>query len=99
MNFETVIGLEVHAELKTKTKIYCGCPNEFGGETNTHCCPICTGMPGVLPVLNKTVVDYAIKAADSVKGAPKVRRGRTGADAPPSPVSTRTDPAKTQRWA
>ncbi|MBO7208487.1 MAG: Asp-tRNA(Asn)/Glu-tRNA(Gln) amidotransferase subunit GatB [Clostridia bacterium] len=62
MNFETVIGLEVHAELKTKTKIYCGCPNEFGGETNTHCCPICTGMPGVLPVLNKTVVDYAIKA-------------------------------------
>ncbi len=62
MNYETVIGLEVHAELKTKTKIYCGCPNEFGGETNTHCCPICTGMPGVLPVLNKTVVDYAIKA-------------------------------------
>jgi len=62
MNYETVIGLEVHAELKTKTKIYCGCPNEFGGETNTHCCPICTGMPGVLPVLNKTVVDYGIKA-------------------------------------
>lgn len=62
MNYETVIGLEVHAELKTKTKIYCGCPNEFGGQTNTHCCPICTGMPGVLPVLNKTVVDYAIKA-------------------------------------
>ena len=62
MNYETVIGLEVHAELKTKSKIYCGCPNEFGGQTNTHCCPICTGMPGVLPVLNKTVVDYAIKA-------------------------------------
>lgn len=62
MNYETVIGLEVHAELATDSKIYCGCPNEFGGETNTHCCPICMGMPGVLPVLNKKVVDYAIKA-------------------------------------
>jgi aspartyl-tRNA(Asn)/glutamyl-tRNA(Gln) amidotransferase subunit B len=62
MNYEPVIGLEVHAELATKSKIYCGCPNEFGGEPNTHCCPICSGMPGVLPVLNKKVVDYAIKA-------------------------------------
>ncbi len=62
MKFETVIGLEVHAELATDSKIYCGCANEFGGDTNTHCCPICTGMPGVLPVLNKKVVDYAIKA-------------------------------------
>ena len=62
MNYETVIGLEVHAELKTKTKIYCGCKNEFGGEPNTHICPICTGMPGTLPVLNKAVVDFAIKA-------------------------------------
>ncbi len=62
MKYETVIGLEVHAELKTKTKIYCGCKNEFGGEPNTHTCPICTGMPGTLPVLNKTVVDFAIKA-------------------------------------
>ena len=62
MKFETVIGLEVHAELATDSKIYCGCANEFGGETNTHCCPICTGMPGVLPVLNKKVVDYGIKA-------------------------------------
>lgn len=62
MNFETVIGLEVHAELATDTKIYCGCANKFGGDTNTHCCPICTGMPGTLPVLNKKVVDYAIKA-------------------------------------
>lgn len=62
MNFETVIGLEVHAELATDTKIYCSCANEFGGDTNTHCCPICTGMPGTLPVLNKKVVDYAIKA-------------------------------------
>lgn len=62
MNYETVIGLEIHAELATKTKIYCGCKNEFGGEPNTHCCPVCTGMPGSLPVLNKAVVDYAIKA-------------------------------------
>jgi len=62
MKFETVIGLEVHAELATDTKIYCSCANEFGGDTNTHCCPICTGMPGTLPVLNKKVVDYAIKA-------------------------------------
>ncbi len=62
MNYETVIGLEVHAELKTNTKIYCGCINEFGGEPNTHTCPICSGMPGTLPVLNKRVVDFAIKA-------------------------------------
>ena len=62
MKYETVIGLEVHAELKTNTKIYCGCKNEFGGEPNTHTCPICSGMPGTLPVLNKKVVDYAIKA-------------------------------------
>ena len=62
MKYETVIGLEIHAELSTKTKIYCGCKNEFGGEPNTHCCPVCTGMPGTLPVLNKSVLDYAIKA-------------------------------------
>lgn len=62
MNYETVIGLEVHAELSTKTKIFCSCTNEFGGSENTHCCPICTGMPGVLPVLNEKVVEYAIKA-------------------------------------
>lgn len=62
MSYETVIGLEVHAELSTHTKIFCDCTTEFGGEVNTHCCPICTGMPGVLPVLNKKVVDYAIKA-------------------------------------
>ena len=62
MNYETVIGLEIHAELATETKIYCGCKNEFGGEPNTHTCPVCTGMPGSLPVLNKKVVDYAICA-------------------------------------
>ncbi|MBT3318670.1 MAG: Asp-tRNA(Asn)/Glu-tRNA(Gln) amidotransferase subunit GatB [Clostridia bacterium] len=62
MNFETVIGLEVHIELATKTKIFCGCKNEFGGEPNTHCCPVCIGMPGVLPVLNEKVVEFAAKA-------------------------------------
>ena len=58
--YETVIGLEVHVELATKTKIFCGCSTAFGGEPNTHTCPVCTGMPGSLPVLNKQVLEYAI---------------------------------------
>jgi aspartyl-tRNA(Asn)/glutamyl-tRNA(Gln) amidotransferase subunit B len=62
MDYEIVIGLEVHSELSTKSKIYCSCTTEFGGVPNTHCCPICTGMPGVLPVLNEKVVEYAIRA-------------------------------------
>ncbi|MGE5474517.1 MAG: Asp-tRNA(Asn)/Glu-tRNA(Gln) amidotransferase subunit GatB [Ignavibacteriales bacterium] len=62
MSYETVIGLEIHSELSTKSKIFCSCTTEFGGEVNTHCCPICTGMPGVLPVLNEKVVEYAVKA-------------------------------------
>lgn len=61
MRYETVIGLEVHAELSTKTKIYCSCKNEFGGEVNSHCCPICTGLPGTLPTLNEKVVEYAAR--------------------------------------
>ena len=61
-DYEIVIGLEVHAELSTKTKIFCSCPTEFGGEPNTHTCPICMAMPGTLPVLNEKVVEYAIKA-------------------------------------
>ena len=61
-DYEVVIGLEVHAELSTKTKIFCSCPTEFGGKPNTHCCPVCMAMPGALPVLNKKVVEYAIKA-------------------------------------
>ena len=61
-DYEVVIGLEVHSELSTKTKIFCSCPTEFGGEPNSHCCPICMAMPGALPTLNKKVVEYAIKA-------------------------------------
>ncbi len=63
MEFETVIGLEVHAQLKTKSKIFCGCTTAFGNPPNTNTCPVCLGMPGVLPVLNKTVVEYAMKMA------------------------------------
>ncbi len=58
--YETVIGLEVHVELATKTKIFCGCSTAFGGAPNSHTCPVCTGMPGSLPVLNKQVVEYAM---------------------------------------
>ena len=62
MTWETVIGLETHVELATRTKIFCSCTTEFGGEPNTRCCPVCTGMPGTLPVLNKRVLEFAVKA-------------------------------------
>ena len=61
-DYEVVIGLEVHAELSTKTKIFCNCSTEFGAEPNTHVCPVCMAMPGALPVLNEKVVEYAVKA-------------------------------------
>ncbi len=62
MKYEVVMGLEIHIELATDTKIFCTCTTAFGGDVNTHCCPICTGMPGTLPVMNRKVVDFAIKA-------------------------------------
>ena len=61
-DYESVIGLEVHAELSTKTKIFCSCPTAFGAKPNTQVCPICMAMPGTLPVLNEKVVEYAVKA-------------------------------------
>ncbi len=63
MEFEPVIGLEVHAQLKTKTKIFCSCSTQFGAPPNTHTCPVCLGMPGVLPVLNRKVVEYTLRMA------------------------------------
>ncbi len=62
MTWETIIGLETHVELATQTKIFCSCTTAFGGAPNTHCCPVCTGMPGTLPVLNEKVLEFAVKA-------------------------------------
>ncbi len=66
MSYQLVCGIETHIELATKTKIFCGCTTQFGGEPNTHCCPVCTGQPGSLPVLNKRVIEYAVRAGLAV---------------------------------
>ena len=68
MTWETVIGLETHVELATKTKIFCSCTTEFGGAPNTHCCPVCMGMPGTLPVVNEKVLEYAVKVGLALDG-------------------------------
>src|SRR5512144_2648689 len=62
-DYEAVIGLEIHAQLLTASKIFCGCSTAFGAAPNTHVCPVCTGLPGALPVLNRQVVEYALMAA------------------------------------
>ncbi|OPJ61673.1 Asp-tRNA(Asn)/Glu-tRNA(Gln) amidotransferase subunit GatB [Clostridium oryzae] len=66
MRYELVCGIETHIELATKTKIFCNCTTQFGGDPNTHCCPVCTGQPGSLPILNKKVVEYAVRAGLAV---------------------------------
>ena len=68
MTWETVIGLETHVELSTKTKIFCSCTTEFGGAPNTHCCPVCMGMPGTLPVVNEKLLEYAVKVGLALDG-------------------------------
>lgn len=62
MGYKTIIGLEIHTELMTETKMFCGCTNEFGGQANTHCCPICIGLPGTMPNINKQAIEFAIKS-------------------------------------
>ena len=74
MKYEAVIGLEIHCELKTKTKIFCGCATGFGAEQNTHVCPVCLGLPGVLPTINKSVVEFAINL-DSLRIAHQAQGG------------------------
>ncbi len=64
MTWEAVIGLEVHVELATRTKLFCSCPNEFGAEPNTNVCPVCLGLPGSLPVLNERAVEFAKSGTD-----------------------------------
>lgn len=88
-DYEIVIGLEVHCELSTKTKIFCSCPTEFGGEPNTHCCPVCMAMPGALPVLNEKVVEYAVKAglATNCKIAKNSKNDRKNYFYPDTPKS------------
>ncbi|MCK4773273.1 MAG: Asp-tRNA(Asn)/Glu-tRNA(Gln) amidotransferase GatCAB subunit B, partial [Candidatus Krumholzibacteria bacterium] len=66
-NYESIIGLEVHAQLSTQTKLFCGCPAAYGGEPNTRVCPVCLGLPGALPVVNRKAVEYAVRMGLAIK--------------------------------
>ena len=66
-NWELIVGLEVHVELATKTKLFCGCLNQFGSEPNTNVCPVCLGLPGSLPVVNETAVNYAMQLGRALR--------------------------------
>jgi aspartyl-tRNA(Asn)/glutamyl-tRNA(Gln) amidotransferase subunit B len=68
MEYEAVIGLEIHVELQTRSKLFCGCSTSFGAEPNTNCCPVCLGLPGTLPVLNRRAIEYAVMAALALGG-------------------------------
>ena len=101
--YEIVVGLEVHAELSTNTKIFCGCKNEFGAEVNTNVCPVCMGMPGALPVLNKQVVEYAIKIFDELMNVLGLLYNRNAEksldDEIESLIQARNDARKAKNWA
>ena len=86
--YQPVIGLEVHVQLLTDTKAFCGCVNQYGGDPNTHVCPICLGLPGALPVLNRRAVEFAVLAANS----PSTARSARPASSPAKTTSTPTSP-------
>ena len=80
MKYETVIGLEVHVEMATETKIFCACKNKFGSEPNTNVCPVCLSMPGTLPVLNMQAVEYGVRAGLSLNCEIQIIPSLTGRD-------------------
>ena len=103
--YEIIVGLEVHSELNTKSKIYCSCRNAFGAEVNSQCCPICMGMPGTLPTLNEKVVHYAVKMGYALNCSinPISKQDRKNYFYPDLPKATRSASlisrcAKTATW-